>query len=90
MGARSWQVIRFLLAKFVLVVSVGLAIGMGLALAAGKALSSVVSGASSRDSLLLAAVLILLLLAAVLSGGWPALRALRLDPTVALRHALRT
>ncbi|MGC2657662.1 MAG: FtsX-like permease family protein, partial [Bryobacteraceae bacterium] len=85
-GATNSQVARFLLAKLIVFVSIGLGIGLLLALAAGKALESVVYGASPKDPALLGAVLLFLLSAALVACWRPTARALRIDPVRALRY----
>ncbi len=85
-GARPWEVLRFVLAKMAALVFLGLAIGAVLALATGQLLGSVVYGVSPRNPSLFLLVFASLLGTAALSCWRPALRALRTDPTSALRY----
>ncbi|HEX4810157.1 MAG TPA: ABC transporter permease [Bryobacteraceae bacterium] len=85
-GATGFEVLRFVLAKMMALVIIGIVIGISLALAAGQALSSVVYGASPKDPVLLLAVFVALLLAATVSCWRPTARALRIDPVSALRY----
>jgi predicted permease len=84
-GARSFEVLRLLLGKLIILVSAGLAMGSLLALAAGPALSAIIYTTSPRDPVLLLGVLIALLAAALLSSWRPVLRGLRVNPVSALR-----
>ncbi len=84
-GARSAEILRFLLTRMIVLVSFGIAIGLVLSMAAGKALAFVVYGAAPRDPFLLAVVCLSLLSAVALSCWRPAARALRIDPASALR-----
>jgi ABC-type antimicrobial peptide transport system permease subunit len=60
-------------------------VGLGLALAAGKFVSPLLFGVSARDPWILGGVGAVLLGVAVAASAIPALRATRVDPTVALR-----
>jgi ABC-type antimicrobial peptide transport system permease subunit len=84
-GAGHAQVLRFVLAKLLFLSAAGLAAGALLALAAGQALRAVVFGISPGSPEVWLSVLVVLLLAAMLSCWGPALRALRIQPTTALR-----
>jgi putative ABC transport system permease protein len=57
-----------------------------LALAAGQVLASIVYQGSPRDPLVLAGVLGLMSLLGIFSSWLPARRALRIEPTTALRY----
>jgi len=85
-GARPAQVIRLVLGKTLALLIVGTLIGLGLALAVGQVLASIVYQASPRDPLVLIAVLATVALIGLLSSWAPTRRALRIEPTTALRH----
>ena len=59
--------------------------GLAASLAANRVLASEVWGVSARDPLTLAAVAVVVLGAGVAACWFPARRATRVDPTVALR-----
>jgi ABC-type antimicrobial peptide transport system permease subunit len=84
-GAGVFELLRLMLGRLTLLISLGLALGAILALAAGPALSAIIYTTSPGDPILLFAVLIALLAAAVLSSWPPVLRGLRVDPVTALR-----
>jgi len=85
LGARPGEVLRLVLGKITVLVAVGSAFGLLLALAAGQALASIVYGGSPRDPLVLAGVLGLMAFLSIFSSWLPARRALRIEPTSALR-----
>ena len=86
LGARPGEVLRLVLGKIAALVAVGSVFGLLLALAAGQVLASIVYQGSPRDPLVLAGVLGLMFFLAIFSSWLPARRALRIEPTAALRH----
>lgn len=84
-GANPRQVIQLVLAKTFILLGIGALLGLGLALAAGRLLQSIVFG-SALDPLLFAAVCVTILVLGLISSWAPARRALKIEPTVALRH----
>ncbi len=68
-----------------LLVLVGLLIGGALALLAAKAVSAFLFGITSTDPVAIFGSVLLLALAGLLASWIPARRALRIDPTLALR-----
>ncbi len=85
-GAGPFQVVRLVLGRMLTLVFAGSAIGLALSLAAGQLLASIVYGASPRDPLVLGGVCVTIALLGFVSCWAPTLRALRIDPTSALRH----
>jgi len=86
LGARPPEVLRLVLGKTVALVAVGSAFGLLLALAAGQVLASIVYEGSPRDPLVLAGVLGLMSFLGIFASWRPARRALRVEPTTALRY----
>jgi predicted permease len=86
LGARASEVLRLVLGRLAWLVAAGVVAGIALSLAAGQALASIVFGTAPGDTVLLALVLGLVVLAAAVSSWRPALRALRTEPTIALRY----
>ena len=64
----------------------GLAIGLLLALGATRVLRSLLAGVSPSDPVVFAGTVAVLLIAAVIGCVVPTLRAMRVDPLVALRY----
>jgi predicted permease len=84
-GAGHAQILRFVLGKLLALVTAGLIAGMLLGLAAGRALNAIIFGVSPSSPGVLLVVFVVLLTGAALSCWGPALRALRVQPTMALR-----
>lgn len=86
LGARPIQVVKTVLGRSLVLLLIGGAIGLGLALAAGQVFASIVYHASPHDPLVLAAVIMTLSVIGLLASWVPTRRALRIQPTVALRQ----
>jgi predicted permease len=84
-GANPSQVIKLVLKKTFMLLGIGGVVGLALSLAAGRLLESVIFG-SSRDPLVFAAVCVTMVVLGLISCWAPTRRALRIEPTVALRH----
>jgi len=85
-GARAPQIVRLVVGRTAALLAIGSAIGLVLALATGNILASVVYQSSASDPQVLASVFAAIALLGVLSTWAPTRRALRIDPTVALRY----
>jgi predicted lysophospholipase L1 biosynthesis ABC-type transport system permease subunit len=70
----------------VTIASIGVAIGVVLALAAGRVLATLLFEVSPTDPAALASASAALFSVGVIASWWPARRAARLDPAVALRE----
>src|SRR5580765_1052018 len=84
-GANPRQVIQLVLARTFMLLGLGAIIGLGLALAAGRILETVVF-ASPRDPVVLASVCVTMIVLGLISSWSPTRRALKIEPTIALRH----
>ncbi len=85
LGARSPQVVRLLIGSSARSLLWGAALGVVGAVSASGLLRSYLFGLSPLDPLAYAGVVALLAVAAVAATYWPARRATRVDPVVALR-----
>ena len=85
LGAQAGQVLWLFVRRTVIQLAIGLTLGIGGAVAAGRALSVLVRDANPRDPLTLGIVSGLLVIVALTASIWPARRAARIDPAVALR-----
>jgi predicted lysophospholipase L1 biosynthesis ABC-type transport system permease subunit len=85
LGANASQVVRFVVREGLRLTIVGLAIGLILAVALGWGLSRLLYGLGTFDPLVIIGVTALLLGIAGLACCWPARRATRVDPVIALR-----
>jgi macrolide transport system ATP-binding/permease protein len=84
-GASPSDVIKLVLGKTFILLGIGAFTGLVMALAAGRLLETVIFG-SSRDPLVFAGVCITMMVLGLASCWAPTRRALRIEPTVALRH----
>lgn len=85
LGARPAAVMRQVLGEGALQAAIGLAIGLAASLAVMRGLQSILFGVEPTDPLTLLGVAIALMAVAVLAVAVPAIRAMRVDPVVALR-----
>jgi predicted permease len=86
LGAHARRVIAMILGETFVLVAAGLALGGGLAYAAVHMIDSRLYGVAPQDPVTLLAAAALLLFVAFSAAYWPARRASRLDPMVALRQ----
>jgi predicted permease len=85
-GAERVDVLGLILREAGLLTVTGLVIGAGLALAAAQAAKSLLYGLKPRDPLTLVAAVVVLSAVAAFASFWPAYRASKLDPLIALRY----
>jgi putative ABC transport system permease protein len=86
LGAQTRDVLTLVLRRGIVLVLVGLAAGVGGALAVTRFLSSLLFDVSSTDPTVFGAVSLLLAGVALLACYFPARRATKVDPMVALRY----
>jgi len=86
LGAKPGDILRLVLGQGVAVVAMGVVAGLALAAAATLSLKSLLFGMSTLDPITYAAVAAILLGTALLACFFPAHRATRVDPMVALRY----
>jgi putative ABC transport system permease protein len=86
LGAPRRDVFRLALGRGLLLVGIGLAIGLLGALGAGRALTSLLYNVGSLDPWALLTAIVALAAVAVVACWFPARRATRVDPIVALRY----
>jgi ABC-type antimicrobial peptide transport system permease subunit len=84
-GARPAQVLRLIFGRTAALVLFGAAVGLALGAAGAKLMASVVYQASSRDPVVLLTAVAAIALVGLAAAIGPARRALRIDPTQALR-----
>jgi putative ABC transport system permease protein len=85
-GAERFDVLKLILNEATLLTVTGLVIGAGLALAAAQAAKSLLYGLKPRDPITLLAAIVVLSAVAAFASFWPAYRASKLDPLIALRY----
>jgi len=84
-GAQVKDVVRLVLSEGLRLTIAGLVIGGGIALYAGKWVAPLLYDVKPADPLVFVFVVVVLLVAAALASLIPAMRAARVDPSVALR-----
>jgi putative ABC transport system permease protein len=86
MGARPGEVMRLVVVQGLKLVLAGVLIGFIASLGLTRLMSSLLFGVSSTDSLTFAGVGLLLFAVSLIACYFPARRAMRVDPMVALRY----
>jgi putative ABC transport system permease protein len=86
LGAQPRDIVRLIVGGGLTVVCAGVAAGLGLAFAVSRLLESALYNVSATDPATFASVAAVLLLVALVAQCVPIVRAMRVDPTVALRQ----
>jgi len=86
LGARRSDVLRLVLAQSLRLSAAGAAVGLAGALAASRLMSQIIYGVAPTDPWSYAASTIVAISVALLASYFPARRALKVDPVVALRY----
>jgi predicted permease len=86
LGATPAQVLRLIMSQGFALSVVGILIGAAMALASSRLLAGLLFGVGPRDPMTLAAVAMSLMAVAIVACWVPARRALRVEPTAALRY----
>jgi putative ABC transport system permease protein len=86
LGAQSSQVLWLFQRRMMIQLGIGLAIGLAGAVGVGMLLRGVLVRTEATDLPTLASIAALLVFVALTASLWPARRATRLDPVVALRN----
>jgi ABC-type antimicrobial peptide transport system permease subunit len=86
LGASSGQVLKLVIWRALILVTIGLVLGLGGAFALTRLISSVLWDVKATDPLTFASVSLLLVLVALCACLIPTRRAVAVDPTIALRY----
>jgi predicted permease len=86
LGAQRSQVLTMILREAALLAAVGITIGILASIALTRYIRGMLYGLTPADPLAVGGAVLLLSLVVLAAGWWPARRASRLDPMVALRH----
>jgi predicted permease len=86
LGATSRVVRRMILGQGVALALLGVVIGLGSAFGLSRVIASLLFGVKASDALVFASVPAVLLLVAGVAVWWPARRASRVNPMIALRY----
>jgi ABC-type antimicrobial peptide transport system permease subunit len=86
LGAQTGRVMWMVLKESLLLLGIGVVLGLGATLAAGRAIRSMLFELSPSDPLTLAGSVVVIAVVVMLAAWFPARRATRVDPMVALRY----
>jgi len=86
LGARSSDVLKMIFSQVGRLIGVGMAIGVAGAVALTDLIKSALYGITATDPVTYAGVSLLLVLVALIACAIPTRRAVRVDPTIALRY----
>ena len=86
LGAGFRDVLKMIMRHALLLVSVGCAIGLAASFALTRLVSSGLYGVTATDPATYVAISVLLIIVALVACLIPAIRAIRVDPTIALRY----
>jgi putative ABC transport system permease protein len=86
LGAQRSDVVKMILSRGLRLTAAGILAGLALAFAVARLIGSMLHGVSASDPLSFGGVTLLLIGVAVLACYFPARRASRIDPVVALRY----
>jgi macrolide transport system ATP-binding/permease protein len=86
MGARPSDVLKLVLARGLILTSIGLLVGLVVGLLLARLMARLLLNVSPTDPLAFVGVVAVLIAATLFASLMPARRAIRLDPAVTLRH----
>jgi ABC-type antimicrobial peptide transport system permease subunit len=86
LGAQAANIFRLVVGHGVLLTGIGLTIGLAGALAMTRALSGLLYGVTATDAITFIGITFLLAFIALAACYFPARRATKVEPVVALRH----
>jgi predicted permease len=85
LGARAPDIFRMIVARAMLLAAVGVGIGAAIAYAGGRKMESMLAGVSPADSPTFISAIVLALVMTLIGSIVPALRAVKVDPLIAMR-----
>ena len=85
LGAQPEQVVWLFLRRGLMQLGIGVIVGVAGAFGVGRLLQSLLIGTSPRDPVTIGSIVAILVIVGAAACAWPARRATRLDPVVALR-----
>jgi predicted permease len=86
LGAQARDVLTLVMRESMMLVIAGVAIGLGVALAAGRFVASLLFGLAGTDTVTMVVAMTVMVTVSAIAGFFPARRASRVDPMVALRY----
>jgi predicted permease len=86
LGAESRVVLKTVLSEAFSIVAIGIIVGIGAVFAATRLIETLLFDVAPQDPLSIAAASLLMLALSLTAAYWPARRASRVDPIIAVRH----
>jgi putative ABC transport system permease protein len=86
LGAERTGVVRMVLGESMLMVTIGVALGLAAAVAAGQLVAAVLFGVSTTELATMTGAVAVMAIVSLAASYFPARRASRVDPMVALRY----
>ena len=86
LGAQRSDVLGLVMRESLILVTIGVAIGLGTAFAAGRFVSTLLFGLTTKDPLIIGLATGVMIVVSAIAGYLPARRASRVDPIVALHY----
>jgi ABC-type antimicrobial peptide transport system permease subunit len=86
LGAESRVVLKTVLSEAVSIVAIGILVGIGTVFAATRLIETLLFDVAPQDPLSITAAALLMLTVSLIAAYWPARRASRVDPMIAIRH----
>ena len=86
LGAQKLDVLKLVLGEGAQLAAIGVGIGLVLSLPLMRIISRLLFGVGSADPITFAATALVILLVALAASYLPAMRAIKIDPLIALRH----
>jgi putative ABC transport system permease protein len=86
LGAQQSDILKNIVGQGMLLAFIGIVIGLGVAYGMTRLMKSLLFGVSASDPLTFSAVALVLILIALLACFFPARKAMKVDPIVALRY----
>ena len=85
LGATAMDVVRLVARQSLTLLAIGAVAGIAAGVGVGFLMANSMTGITPLDPIALGSVVVLLAIVTIVATAWPALRASRIDPVVALR-----
>jgi ABC-type antimicrobial peptide transport system permease subunit len=86
LGAQPWSILWLVMRDVAAILAGGVVVGLSMSLATVRLFQKLLFGLDARDSVTLTLATVVLCVVVILAGYFPARRATKVDPMVALRY----